>query len=84
MASAVSRSKSTKLTHHDWAPHAAIPDVLKNSRLIRDQARRMKHANPLIDVCTQLYAEADALGHAQDDMAAVLTVIRNRLVTDKS
>ncbi len=78
MASAVSRAKSAKLAHRDWTPHAAIPDVLKNSRLVRDQARRAGCASPLIDVCTELYAEAEAHGQADSDMAAVVTAIRRR------
>ncbi|MBK0420269.1 NAD(P)-dependent oxidoreductase [Leucobacter sp. CSA1] len=83
MASAVSRSKGAKITHEDWAPHAAIPDVLKNSRLVRGQARRTGNASPLIDVCTELYAESEALGHAGHDMAAVISALRNRTETSR-
>ncbi len=82
MASAVSRAKGAKLAAEDWAPHAAIPDVLKNSRLIRSQALRTGNASPLIDVCTDLYAEAVVLGNASHDMAAVIQALRNR--TDAS
>lgn len=78
MASAVSRAKSAKLAHEDWVPHAAISDVLKNSRLVRDEARSAGSASPLIDVCTELYAETEALGHAVHDMAAVIAALRKR------
>lgn len=78
MASAVSRTKSAKLMTEDWTPQAAIADVLKNSRLIRDQARRTANASPLIDVCADLYAETLELGHSADDMAAVIAALRCR------
>lgn len=78
MSSAVSSAKSAKLVARDWAPHAAIADVLKNSRLVRDQARRSGSSAPLMEVCTELYAEAVALGHAGDDMAAVISALRER------
>lgn len=78
MASAVSRAKAAKLVRADWTPHAAIPDVLKNSRLVVDAARRSHTASPLMDVCTALFAEAEALGHPGDDMAAVIDAIRAR------
>lgn len=81
MASAVSRAKSAKLTTEDWTPHAAIPDVLKNSRLVQDQARRTGNASPLIDVCTALYAETASLGRSGDDMAAVIAAMRERTRT---
>lgn len=78
MASTVSRAKSAKLAAEDWAPQAAIADVLKNSRLIRDQARRTPNASPLMDICADLYAETLELGHANDDMAAVIAALRHR------
>lgn len=78
MASAVSRAKTEKLALQDWAPHAAIPDVLKNSRLIGEQARRAAVSSPLIDVCSELYAEAANLGHTGDDMIAVIAALRKR------
>ncbi|GGH43752.1 NAD(P)-dependent oxidoreductase [Microbacterium album] len=78
MASTVSTSKAAKLAQEDWSVHAAIPDVLKNSRLIVDAARRSATASPLMEVCTQLFAEAERLGHDRDDMAAVVSAIRDR------
>ncbi len=83
MASAVSRAKSAKLAREDWDPHAAILDVLKNSRLVQDQARRTGNVSPLIDACTELYAETETLGHAGHDMAAVIAALRNRTSTSR-
>ncbi|UUE19379.1 NAD(P)-dependent oxidoreductase [Microbacterium sp. J1-1] len=81
MASAVSRAKGAKFTAEDWTPHAAIPDVLKNSRLVQEHARHTGSASPLIDVCTALYAETASLGHSADDMAAVIAAFRERTRT---
>ncbi|WP_309128310.1 NAD(P)-dependent oxidoreductase [Microbacterium sp.] len=78
MASAVSRAKSAKITAEDWTPHAAIPDVLKNSRLVQDHAQKTGNATPLMEVCTALYAEAESLGRSGDDMAAVIAALRHR------
>ncbi|GGC82358.1 dehydrogenase [Tersicoccus solisilvae] len=78
MASAVSRAKAAKIVHQDWSVHAAVPDVLKNSRLIVDEARRHHVASPLMDVCADLFAQTEALGHDHEDMAAVITAVRDR------
>lgn len=78
MASAVSRAKAAKLITEDWEPHAAIHDVLKNSRLVSDQARHTGNAAPLMDICVDLYAETEALGYADHDMAAVIHALRHR------
>lgn len=78
LASAVSRAKGAKLAAEDWEPHATIPDVRKNSRLVRDHARRTGTACPLMDTCDELYAETEALGHSADDMVAVVSALRQR------
>lgn len=78
MASSVSRAKTAKLVAEDFAPHAAIADVLKNSLLIRDRARESGHSSPLMDVCADLYEETVALGHAAEDMAAVIRALQGR------
>lgn len=78
MSSVVSRAKTAKLVDADWTPHAAIFDVLKNSTLVQEHAHRNGIVSPLIDVCTELYAEATALGRAQQDMAAVIHSLRHR------
>jgi 3-hydroxyisobutyrate dehydrogenase len=78
MASSVSRTKAAKLVSTDFTVQAAILDVLKNNRLIAEQARSSSTASPLLDVCHSLYGEAVALGHADADMAAVLYAIKAR------
>jgi 3-hydroxyisobutyrate dehydrogenase len=78
MASAVSRGKAAKLLGRDFAPQAAIADVLKNNRLIAEAAREARLASPLIDVCTALFAETVALGAGGEDMAAVVRAIEVR------
>lgn len=78
MASSVSRAKAAKLLIRDFAVQAAILDVLKNNRLIAEQARASGLASPLLDVCHALYGETAALGHGDADMAAVLYAIEAR------
>ncbi|HEV2676907.1 MAG TPA: NAD(P)-dependent oxidoreductase [Aliidongia sp.] len=78
MASDVSRVKLPKLVARDFAIQAAIPDVLKNNRLVAEAARAAGIASPLLDVCHALYGETLALGHEAADMVAVLTAIEQR------
>jgi 3-hydroxyisobutyrate dehydrogenase len=86
LASDVSRAKAAKLLAGDFAAQAAIMDVLKNNRLIAEQARASGIATPLLDACHALYGETAALGHGDQDMAAVLHAIEARTDTgiDKS
>ena len=78
MASTVSRSKAGKLLNRDFEAQAAIADVLKNNRLIAEQARASGLASPLLDACHALYSETAALGHGDADMAAVLYALEAR------
>jgi 3-hydroxyisobutyrate dehydrogenase len=78
MASSVSRTKAAKLLTRDFSVQAAILDVLKNNRLIAEQARASGLASPLLDACHALYGETAALGHGDADMAAVLCAIEAR------
>ncbi|GAB3143825.1 NAD(P)-dependent oxidoreductase [Microbispora hainanensis] len=78
MASDISRVKAVKLAGRDFAAQAAIADVLKNNRLIAEAARRAGLASPLLDVCHTLFGETLALGHADQDMAAVVHAIEAR------
>lgn len=78
MASFVSRAKARALAAGDFAPQAAIPDVWKNARLVVDAARERAIDGTLMASCAQLYAEASALGHDGDDMAAVIAAYRAR------
>ena len=78
MASTVSRAKASKLLARDFEAQAAIADVLKNNRLIAQQARTSGLASPLLDACHALYGETAALGHGDADMAAVLYALEAR------
>jgi 3-hydroxyisobutyrate dehydrogenase-like beta-hydroxyacid dehydrogenase len=74
----VARAKARKLVARDFAVQASIANVLENTRLIAEQARRSGLASPLVDACRALYAETLALGRAQLDMAAVIQALEAR------
>ncbi|WP_308796665.1 NAD(P)-dependent oxidoreductase [Agromyces silvae] len=78
MASFVSRAKAAAIVSGDFTPQAAIPDVLKNANLVVTSAREHATAASLMTTCAELYAEALALGHDGDDMAAVISAYRAR------
>lgn len=78
MASNVSRIKIAKLVAHDFTVQAAISDVLKNSGLVAEAARKARISSPLLDICHALYGETEALGLGQADMAAVIRAIEAR------
>lgn len=79
MASAVSKIKSFKLANQDFIAQASISDVLMNNRLIYEVATNSNIASPLLEVCFNLYTEAERLGHGQSDMIAVIQAIQNRI-----
>jgi 3-hydroxyisobutyrate dehydrogenase len=78
MASFVSRGKADMLVERDFPVQAAIADVHYNNRLITEAARKKGIAAPLLDLCEQLFAETEELGHGRKDMAAVVTAIAAR------
>lgn len=78
MASDVSRIKAAKLVERDFAIQAGAADVLYNNQLIAEAARRAGIASPLLDVSHALFDETVALGHGDEDMAAVLRAIEAR------
>ncbi|KAG4073352.1 hypothetical protein HA402_008508 [Bradysia odoriphaga] len=80
MSSPISRLKTEKIVANDWAPQAAIRDVLMNSTLITDAARSRGIASPILDVCRDLYDEAVQRGDGALDMAAVVRAITDRTV----
>jgi len=81
MASSVSRMKISKLVSNDFTLQAGITDVLKNNRLVAEEARRSKLASPLLDLCHALYGETQALGLGYADMIAVIRAIEARTNT---
>lgn len=80
MASYVSRGKAGKIVDGDYAVQAAIRDVHYNNRLIVEAAAARGIASPLLDVCRQLFAETEELGHGGLDMAAVIHALSARTV----
>ncbi|WP_454689170.1 NAD(P)-dependent oxidoreductase [Achromobacter aloeverae] len=78
MASDVSRVKLDKLLTTDFSVQAAITDVLKNSRLIAESARRIGTATPILDACLDLYKETEAIGSGKLDMVAVIQAMERR------
>lgn len=78
MASFVSRAKAAALVAGEYAPQAAIADVLKNADLVVASAVEHRTAAPLMAVCAELYAESLELGHGGEDMAAVISAYRAR------
>jgi 3-hydroxyisobutyrate dehydrogenase len=78
MASDISRVKLGKLRAGDLTAQASLADVLKNSRLVVEEARAVGAASPLLDVCTALYGEAVAAGLGGIDMIGVLRAIKAR------
>ena len=78
MASNVSRGKLLKLREGNFAAQAAARDVLMNSELVADAARRARIAVPNLEVARALFAEAVADGAGADDMIAVVRAIERR------
>jgi len=78
MASKVSRVKLLKLREGNFAAQAAARDVLMNSELVADAARRAGIAAPNLEVARALFAEAVADGAGAEDMIAVVRAIERR------
>lgn len=78
MASNISRIKAQKLAARDFDVQAAVADALKNNRLACEAAREADVATPLLDLCLELFGEAQAMGLGQADMVAVLRAIEAR------
>ncbi len=83
MASDVSRMKGAKVIAGDFSVEGAITNVLENNRLIAEAARGARLASPLLDVCHELYGEAESLGLGDDDMVAVIRAIERRTAAVK-
>jgi 3-hydroxyisobutyrate dehydrogenase len=75
MASYVSRGKAGMLVDRDFPAQASVRDVHYNNRLIVEAART---STPLMDVCRELFAETEELGHGAEDMAAVVRAMTAR------
>lgn len=78
MSSSVSRAKLAMLVSREFPVAAALGDVLMNSQLVVQAARKRGVAAPLIDASEALFAEAVAMGFGGDDMAAVIRAFERR------
>lgn len=72
MASAVSRIKLDKLVRNDFSAQAAVRDVATIARLVAAQCASVAADAPLIRRCAELFRTADAAGHGEHDMSAVI------------
>ncbi len=81
MASNVSKGKLRKLRDGDFAAQAAARDVLMNSDLVAEEARRAGIAAPSLEVARALFAETVADGAGALDMIAVVRAIERRTRT---
>lgn len=72
MASAVSRGKLEKLVRGDFSAQAAIRDVSTIAQLVSAQCTAAAAEAPLIEHCVALYRQAEAAGHGDSDMSAVV------------
>jgi 3-hydroxyisobutyrate dehydrogenase len=61
MASSVSKMKLPKLVEADYSVQASIADVLKNSRLVVEEARHASVAAPVMDQCFALFSQTNDL-----------------------
>ena len=62
-----------------YTPPTATMHVLqKDSAIIAEFARALGVATPMLDAAAPLYDEADAAGHAEEDVAAVHAVLARR------
>jgi 3-hydroxyisobutyrate dehydrogenase len=78
MSSTISRAKLQMLVSGEYPVAAGLSDVLMNSRLVADAARTSGTAAPLMEASEALFAEAEAMGLGDQDMAAVVHAIARR------
>ncbi len=73
LRSDVSTTKLQKMVSRDFAPQAAIKDVLKNSTLVADAAAACRAPVPLLIESLRRFSLVQEQGHGDLDMAAILT-----------
>ena len=72
MASEVAVGKGRKIAARDFTVQAAIPDAVKNCRLVGEAASRAGAATPLLAQATVLFEAQNGEHGARLDMAAVI------------
>jgi 3-hydroxyisobutyrate dehydrogenase len=78
MASEVSKAKAAILRSGDRTAQASIANVAEVCRLITSAGRGAGAPMPLLAVCQELYSEALAAGHGEEDMIAVIDAFADR------
>lgn len=78
MANSVLRTNAAKLLSRDLSPQASIRIVAENNRLIAAASRGAGAASPMLDACNALYADAELMGLAEEDVVAVLQALEAR------
>ena len=78
LACDVTRVKLPKFIERDFAVQAAAEDALNSCRLIGAAARSAGIASPMLDLSTQLYADAVTAGSGRLDMICVIQAIEAR------
>ena len=77
MASAYSKLKMTKLLEQDWSAQAAIKDCYNSTQLIKAAAEAANAEAPIANMCGKLYRQAMDTGLDEDDMIAVIKVLKD-------
>ncbi len=73
------------MIHEDYVPATAkISMFVKDVGIVRDYAQRLNLPTPLLDVCASLYARAQTDGLGDHDAAALLTLLANDRLDDRS
>ncbi|OAQ69604.1 NAD binding NADP oxidoreductase coenzyme F420-dependent [Pochonia chlamydosporia 170] len=75
LASAYSKLKMDKILAQDWSAQAAIKDCYNSTKLIQAAAKEANTQSPLVQLCGELYSQANDLGMAEDDMISVFRIL---------
>lgn len=79
LGSPVVRAKLDKMVRSDFAPQAAIGDVLKNARLVAQAAAQVASEAPLLRESLARFEMAASRGGETLDMAAILLAYQSEL-----
>lgn len=72
LGSSMATTKLDKMVRRDFAPQAAVRDVLKNARLVASAAERLGTEAPLLRESLARFQAIQSMGSGTLDMAAIL------------
>jgi 3-hydroxyisobutyrate dehydrogenase len=75
--SGVTDYKAKFVLEQDWSPNFPLRLMLKDIRLMLEAAGQEKVALPALKAIEGVYQKAVEAGHANDDYAATVEVVRN-------